>query len=158
MFSDIRDESDQAVLGRGDERKDIIPPEPCNIENGGMTLYGWVIRPRNYDPTKKYPAILEIHGGPKVSYGEVYHHEMQMFANAGYFVLFMNPRGSDGRGNDFIEMRGKYGTIDYEDLMKFTDAPLPPSSFTAMKITAALCLTVWKCFPRCAVTASRHVW
>ena len=104
--------------------KDVRTPKPCNIENGGMTLYGWVLEPRNYDESKKYPAILEIHGGPKVSYGEVYHHEMQMFANAGYFVFFMNPRGSDGRGNDFIEMRGKYGTIDYEDLMKFTDKVL----------------------------------
>ncbi|MDD4078523.1 MAG: S9 family peptidase, partial [Eubacteriales bacterium] len=68
--------------------------------------------------------ILDIHGGPKTVYGEVFFHEMQYWANAGYFVFFCNPRGSDGRGNEFADIRGKYGTIDYDDLMAFTDAVL----------------------------------
>ena len=49
---------------------------------------------------------------------------MQVWANQGYFVFFMNPRGGDGRGNSFADIRGKYGTIDYEDLMRFTDEVL----------------------------------
>lgn len=104
--------------------KDIRPCVPFTFENDDTTLYGWVLEPRNYDPTKSYPAILDIHGGPKTVYGEVFYHEMQLWANMGCFVFFMNPRGGDGRGNEFADLRGKYGTIDYDDLMKFTDLVL----------------------------------
>lgn len=85
---------------------------------------GWIMKPVDFNPNKKYPAILDIHGGPKTAYGEVFFHEMQYWANEGYVVFFCNPRGSDGKGNDFADIRGKYGTIDYEDIMKFTDAVL----------------------------------
>ena len=77
-----------------------------------------------YVPGKKYPAILTIHGGPRLSYGSVFFHEMQVLAGAGYFVLFCNPRGSEGRGNDFADIRGRFGTIDYQDIMAFLDGAL----------------------------------
>ena len=73
---------------------------------------------------KKYPAILDIHGGPKTVYGKVFYHEMQVWASKGYFVFFCNIHGSDGRGNEFMDIRGKYGTIDYDELMQFTDKVL----------------------------------
>jgi len=105
--------------------KQLAPLEPCNVETSpGLTIQGWVMKPVDYEEGKKYPAILDIHGGPKTVYGEVFFHEMQYWANAGYFVFFCNPRGSDGRGNEFADIRGKYGTIDYEDLMAFTDTAL----------------------------------
>ncbi|MBR3260978.1 MAG: S9 family peptidase, partial [Firmicutes bacterium] len=63
------------------------------------------------------------HGGPKTVYGEVFYHEMQYWAGKGYFVIFCNPTGSDGRG-DFMNIMGKYGTVDYEDIMAFCDAAL----------------------------------
>ena len=85
---------------------------------------GWVLKPINYDPAKKYPAVLDIHGGPKMAYGPVFYHEMQVWASLGYFVFYCNPIGSDGRGNDFVDMRGKYGTVDYDSLMAFVDAVL----------------------------------
>ncbi len=87
-------------------------------------LDGWILKPADYDPAKSYPAILDIHGGPKMTYGETFYHEMQVWANMGYFVFFCNPKGSDGRGNDFVAMRGKYGTIDYDCIMAFTDTVL----------------------------------
>ncbi|MPL98746.1 hypothetical protein SDC9_44953 [bioreactor metagenome] len=87
-------------------------------------LDGWILKPKDYDPNKSYPGILDIHGGPKIAYGETFYHEMQVWANRGYFVFFCNPVGSDGRGNDFVAMRGKYGTVDYESLMKFVDTVL----------------------------------
>ncbi|WP_066495422.1 alpha/beta hydrolase family protein [Abyssisolibacter fermentans] len=90
----------------------------------GVLIDGWVMKPVDFKVDKKYPAILDIHGGPKTAYGEVFVHEMQYWANSGYFVFFCNPRGSDGRGNEFADIRGKYGTIDYDDLSKFTDAVL----------------------------------
>jgi len=99
-------------------------PEYLPFENDGTSLEGWVIKPKDFDPEKSYPAILDIHGGPKTAYGDVYYHEMQLWANMGYFVFFCNPRGGDGRGSAFADIRGKYGTIDYDDLMKFTDLVL----------------------------------
>lgn len=90
----------------------------------GYEIHGWVMKPSNFEAGKKYPAILHIHGGPRTVFGSVYHHEMQMWANAGYFVFYCNPRGSDGRGNDFGDINGKYGTVEYQNLMDFTDEVL----------------------------------
>ena len=90
----------------------------------GFDIHGWALKPAGYEEGKTYPAILHIHGGPRTVFGDVFHHEMQMWANAGYFVFFCNPRGSDGRGNEFGFISGKYGTIDYEDIMAFTDEML----------------------------------
>ncbi len=105
--------------------KKLVALEPFDVETvPGLTIQGWVMKPVDYEEGKKYPAILDIHGGPKTVYGEVFFHEMQYWANAGYFVFFCNPRGSDGRGNEFADIRGQYGTIDYDDLMAFTDAVL----------------------------------
>ncbi len=84
-------------------------------------INGFVLKPKDYNPNKKYPAILDVHGGPKTVYGKVFYHEMQYWANEGYFVMFANPIGSDGRGNDFMHMSGKYGTKDFDCLMKFVD-------------------------------------
>ncbi|AAM25483.1 dipeptidyl aminopeptidase/acylaminoacyl peptidase [Caldanaerobacter subterraneus subsp. tengcongensis MB4] len=104
------------------KEKKLSKPERVEVETRpGHFIDGWVIKPVDYEEGKKYPAILDIHGGPKTVYGEVYFHEMQYWASEGYFVFFCNPVGSDGRGNEFADIRGKYGTIDYEDIMKFTD-------------------------------------
>ena len=103
--------------------KYVAKPEEIVLKKK-MPVYGWVLKPINYDPKKKYPAILDIHGGPRCAYGPIYMHEMQVWASEGYFVFFCNPRGSDGRGNAFGDLRGKYGKIDYEDLMDFTDLVL----------------------------------
>ena len=104
--------------------KYVASYEEVKFENDGVEFTGWVLLPKDYDPNKKYPAILDIHGGPKTVYGTVFYHEMQLWANMGYFVFFTNPRGGDGRGNEFLDIFGKYGTIDYDDLMKFTDVVL----------------------------------
>lgn len=104
--------------------KKLSKPEKFNIVNDGIELEGWVLKPVDYEEGKMYPGVLDIHGGPKTVYGTVFYHEMQVWANMGYFVFFCNPRGGDGRGNKFADIRGKYGTIDYEDLMKFTDEVL----------------------------------
>lgn len=105
-------------------------PEKITVETApGVNIDGWILKPVNFDENKKYPAILDIHGGPKTVYGTVFYHEMQYWANEGYVVFFCNPRGSDGKGNEFADIRGKYGTIDYDDLMKFTDEVIKKYSF-----------------------------
>lgn len=102
----------------------VAQPEKIEFKSGPYFIEGWVLKPINYDPAKSYPAILDIHGGPKAAYGPIFFHEMQVWASAGYFVFFCNPRGGDGRGNKFADIRGKYGTIDYTDLMTFTNTVL----------------------------------
>ncbi|MEN3008833.1 S9 family peptidase [Pseudothermotoga sp.] len=107
------------------KERSISKPERFTFTSeDGTLLEGWVMKPIDFQPEKKYPAILQIHGGPKTVYGEVFFHEMQLLANEGYFVLYCNPRGSDGRGNAFADIRGKYGTIDYEDIMSFLSESL----------------------------------
>ena len=103
------------------ENYEISRPEIFDFTTNGDITKGFVIYPVNYDKNKKYPAILDIHGGPKTAYGNIFYHEMQVWANMGYFVIFTNPHGSDGYGNIFADIRGKYGTVDYEDLMNFVD-------------------------------------
>ncbi len=97
----------------------VAKPKSFVVKHPSHDVHGFVLYPKDYDPQKAYPAILDIHGGPKTVYGYTYYHEMQVWANEGYFVMFANPRGSDGKGDEFADIRGKYGTIDYDDLMDF---------------------------------------
>lgn len=103
--------------------KYVAQPEELRFMSQGHEIHGFVLKPMDYVPGKKYPVILDIHGGPKTVYGPVFYHEMQHWAGRGYFVIFCNPTGSDGRGG-FMDIRGKYGTVDYEDIMTFCDEAL----------------------------------
>ena len=103
------------------KNKYIAKPKTLIYKSKDHEVKGWVLYPKDYNQDTIYPCILDIHGGPKTVYGPVYYHEMQLWANMGYIVLFANPRGSDGKGDLFADIRAKYGTIDYEDLMNFTD-------------------------------------
>ena len=95
------------------------------VDADGVEIDGWVLEPVDYDPKQKYPAILNVHGGPKAVFGETFFHEMQFWASEGYFVFYSNPRGGDGKGNEFADIRGdRYGNWDYKDLMEFTDKVL----------------------------------
>ncbi len=86
-------------------------------------IQGWVVTPPDFDPQKKYPLILEIHGGPFASYGAVYSAEIQAYAAAGYVVLYANPRGSTGYGQEFGNLiHHDYPNHDYDDLMSGVDA------------------------------------
>ena len=104
--------------------KYVAKCEPLSIESCGVPVDGWVLLPKDYDPNRKYPAVFDIHGGPKTVYGTVFYHEMQVWAGMGYFVFFCNPKGSDGRGDAFADIMGHYGDVDYRNLMDFADAVL----------------------------------
>ena len=104
--------------------KYVAKCEPVSVESEGWTIDGWVLKPKDYDPEKKYPAVFDIHGGPKTVYGTVFYHEMQVWAGMGYFVFFCNPKGSDGRGDAFADIMGHYGETDYRNLMDFADEVL----------------------------------
>jgi len=85
-------------------------------------LQGWLVTPPDFDPNRKYPAILEVHGGPRTQYGRVFFHEMQYLAAQGFVVLMTNPRGSQGYGRDFAAaITAKWGTVDFDDVMAAAD-------------------------------------
>ena len=92
---------------------------------GDYEIQGWIVKPPGFDPAKKYPFILEIHGGPFAAYGPHFSPEIQLYAAAGYVVLYSNPRGSTSYGWDFAnEIHHNYPNEDYDDLMSGVDAVL----------------------------------
>jgi dipeptidyl aminopeptidase/acylaminoacyl peptidase len=88
----------------------------------GMELQGWLVKPPGFRKNKKYPAILEIHGGPRTQYGYAFFHEMHWLATLGYIVFYTNPRGGAGRGETFAAaISGGWGEIDFMDCMAAVD-------------------------------------
>jgi len=105
-------------LGRVEEIWSTTPAD-------GRCVQSWLIRPPGYDPAKKYPLILEIHGGPFANYGPRFAAELQLYAAAGYNVLFSNPRGSTSYGEEFGNLiHHAYPGRDYDDLMAAVDAAI----------------------------------
>jgi dipeptidyl aminopeptidase/acylaminoacyl peptidase len=91
----------------------------------GWNVQGWLIKPAEFDPAKKYPLLLWIHGGPWAMYNVGFNWEWQNFAASGYAVLYINPRGSTGYGQDFVNgIQYSYPGKDYDDLMAGVDAAI----------------------------------
>lgn len=89
----------------------------------GLPLQAWVALPPGFDASKQYPLLLEIHGGPHAAYGPQFSMEIQMFAAAGYVVVYGNPRGSTSYGQNFATtIHHDYPSGDYQDLMDMVDA------------------------------------
>lgn len=89
----------------------------------GKQIQGWLIHPPGFDPAKKYPLILDIHGGPHAMYGVEFNWQMQVYAARGFVVLYTNPRGSTGYGEEFGNViHTRYPGDDYKDLMAGVDA------------------------------------
>ena len=109
-----------------DQKYEISYPEEFTYSGkDGLNVQGWLMKPAGYEEGKQYPMILEIHGGPHMMYGHSFMHEFQLLAAKGYAVLFTNPRGSHGYGQEFVNgCRGDYGGGDYDDLMAGVDAAI----------------------------------
>ncbi|WP_419948354.1 prolyl oligopeptidase family serine peptidase [Candidatus Palauibacter sp.] len=89
----------------------------------GRPIHGWIVKPPDFDPGRRYPLILEIHGGPVSNYGDRFSAEMQLLAAAGYVVLYANPRGSTSYGEEFGDLLyHNYPGQDYDDLISGVDA------------------------------------
>jgi dipeptidyl aminopeptidase/acylaminoacyl peptidase len=89
----------------------------------GRKIQGWIVTPPEFDPKRKYPLILEIHGGPHTAYGQSFYHEFHAFAALGFVVLYTNPRGSTTYGQEFGNViQYHYPGDDYQDLMAGVDA------------------------------------
>jgi dipeptidyl aminopeptidase/acylaminoacyl peptidase len=106
--------------------------------DGNREIEGWLMKPFGYQPGRRYPLVLYIHGGPHSQYNEGWFDEFQNLAGAGFMVLYTNPRGSSGYGADFTyAIRGRWGGEDYEDLMKAIDLMIarPDVDSTRMGVT-----------------------
>jgi dipeptidyl aminopeptidase/acylaminoacyl peptidase len=104
----------------------LTAPDEINYKSfDGLPIQGWIQKPPDFDPQKKYPLILNIHGGPHAAYGWVFDHEFQWMAAKGYVVLYINPRGSTSYGQDFGNIiQYHYPGDDYRDLMVGVDEVL----------------------------------
>jgi dipeptidyl aminopeptidase/acylaminoacyl peptidase len=101
-----------------------MPAEPIHWTVGdGTRIEGWVVKPVGYQPGRRYPMILKIHGGPHSAYGHTWFRTFHVLSNAGFFVFYPNPRGSSNYGHTFTyATRGKWGEMDAEDYLTGVDA------------------------------------
>jgi dipeptidyl aminopeptidase/acylaminoacyl peptidase len=115
----------------------LTEPEPFTaVSADGTEVPAWVLRPPGFDPDETYPAVLNIHGGPYTQYGDRFFDEFQMYAAAGYVVLYANPRGSSGYDESWgrairgpVEGGPGWGSVDHDDLMAVTDEALKRFTF-----------------------------
>ncbi|NLN83341.1 MAG: S9 family peptidase [Firmicutes bacterium] len=125
-LSNLNEKRLTAVNDSWYEEVAISLPEQFSYQaDNGAEVEGWLLKPYNFDENKKYPMILEIHGGPHVAYGLTFNHEMQVLSSLGYAVLYLNPQGSAGYGQEFNDQtHHDWGGQDYRDVMKGVEVAL----------------------------------
>lgn len=109
--------------------RELVPAERFTaVSSGGAEVDAWVMRPAGFEPGKKYPMLLNVHGGPYGQYGASFFDEFQVYCGAGYVVVFANPRGSSGSTEEWARaIRGPgeagpgWGSVDYDDCMAVVD-------------------------------------
>lgn len=112
-------------------QRNMAPVEriATNSSVDGRSIEGWLVKPADFDATKSYPLILEIHGGPHSAYGSGFSAEVQLMASQGYMVLYTNPRGSTSYGAEFANLiHHNYPSNDYDDMMDLVDATIAQGS------------------------------
>lgn len=124
----LHTEKSELLLDTGTKLKDKVQGiyhkvEYTAADNGRVP--GFLVVPKNFAENKKYPLIVNIHGGPYTMHTETFHHEVQYMISQGYLVLLVNPRGSFGYGQKHLDgVVGKYGEGDYQDIMTAVDGVL----------------------------------
>ncbi|MGE5401803.1 MAG: prolyl oligopeptidase family serine peptidase [Ignavibacteriales bacterium] len=106
------------------EQVDVRPAEIMWVKGAdGKNVQVFIVKPHNFDPSKKYPLILNVHGGPQSQWMDAFRGDWQVYPGAGYVVAFPNPHGSTGFGQAYTaEISGDFGGKVFDDLMKVTDA------------------------------------
>ncbi len=104
---------------------EFVRPQRFRFERAGFTIDGWVMKPAGYVEGRRYPALLNVHGGPAAQYGHNFFDEFQVQAGAGYGIIFFNPRGSQGYGEAHTRaVQGDWGGGDYLDIQHGLDIAL----------------------------------
>ena len=111
--------------------RDLAFPERLEfMADDGLSLEGWLLKPPGFDPARKWPLVMEIHGGPHGEYGWTFFHEFQILAGRGFLVFYINPRGSAGYGEAFQKAVVKdWGGKDFGDLMQALDQLIERTGF-----------------------------
>lgn len=113
----------------GHKRLGVITPITVKSSADGREIGAWVVTPPGFDANRKYPLLLEIHGGPFANYGPRFAPEIQLYAAHGYVVVYANPRGSTSYGSPFANLiENAYPSKDYDDLMSVVDAVIARGS------------------------------
>jgi len=123
-------------LSRFNDLQDFSISVPEHFEvtsSDGKKIDAWIMKPVGFQSGKKYPTILEVHGGPRTAYGNAFFLEFQILTSNGFAVLFSNPRGSDGYGEEFSYIHGAYGKRDYKDIMEVVDEAVKRFDFVDEK-------------------------
>lgn len=110
---------------------ELVEPQAISFKGAkDWDVHGWLMKPAGFEEGKKYPLIVEIHGGPHTMYANTFFHELQLLAAKGYGVLYVNPRGSHSYSQQFVDaVRGDYGGGDYEDIMAGLDYVLAENNW-----------------------------
>jgi dipeptidyl aminopeptidase/acylaminoacyl peptidase len=109
------------------EGRELVAPERFTaVSADGTEVDAWIVRPAGFEPGRRYPVLLSVHGGPFAQYGTGFMDEFQVLAGAGYAVLYSNPRGSSGYSEEWGRAicGPRWGTVDYDDVMAVTDEAL----------------------------------
>jgi len=122
---DLKTGERTVIRDEGNEVFAETPPaqwEQVRIERAGFPVEGWLLKPADFDPRKRYPIVLSIHGGPHGFYSFIWNNHAEMLATNGFFVLISNPRGSSTYGRDFAEaVHNDWGGEDWKDLQELLD-------------------------------------
>ncbi|MGH2748206.1 MAG: S9 family peptidase [Actinomycetota bacterium] len=126
----------KATAGFADDRRLVEAERFTATSPHGSEIDAWIMRPADFEPGTRYPVLLNIHGGPFTQYGTKFFDEFQVYAGAGYAVLFCNPRGSSGYSEEWGRaIRGPasggpgMGTVDFDDVMAVVDQALDRFDF-----------------------------
>lgn len=127
LYDTTRGET-RLITSHSAEVLDQRPParwERFDVARGGYTIEAWLLKPADFDPTRRYPVILDVHGGPNGYYGYGFNLNQQCLASNGFLVVFANPRGSGSYGREFtLQVAEDWGGEDFQDLMAVVDAVL----------------------------------
>ena len=131
------------------KRLGTIEPLAVKSSVDRVPVDAWLVTPPNFDPSRRYPLILEIHGGPFAAYGPTFATDDQLYAAAGYVVLFANPRGSTGYGEAYANgINHSFPGTDYDDLMSAVDAAvakgfIDPDRLFVTGVSGGGAMTAW---------------
>jgi len=127
---------DRRLTEVGPAWESVEPERFTATSADGSEVEAWIMRPRDFEPDRRYPLLLNVHGGPFAQYGSRFFDEFQIYAAAGYAVLYSNPRGSSGYSEEWgrairgpVEGGPGWGTRDYEDVMAVMDEALERFDF-----------------------------
>ena len=112
------------------ERDLAIPQSHSFTSTDGLSIEGWLLKPPGFEEGRRYPLVMQVHGGPHAQYGWAFFHEFQVLAGMGLLVFYVNPRGSDGRDEAFKRTVVRdWGGADYQDLMGALDSLIASTEF-----------------------------